>query len=343
MVKLGFLGCGFMGQGVHLPNFLADPRCQVIALAEARQRLAREAAARFGIPRVYHSHRELAADPDVQAVVCITPAELHADIVPTLLAAGKHVYVEKPLAYTVADGAALAAAAAGKGVMLMVGYMKRYDAGVAWARRWLRECLGSGELGRITYARAHCFGGNWVGAFRPALITTDEPSPPVGRRVPQWLPADLAGAYATYVNVYCHNINLLRWFLDGEPQVAHAQHRGGVTVATLDFGGMPAVLETGQVPAHRWDESLTIYLERGWLEVLTPPPLQPEPARVRLYHARDEPHFSEPLAGWQWSFAAEAEHFVACIEDGSQPLTPAADAVRDVEVCEAVFRRISSQ
>ena len=341
MVKLGFLGCGFMGQGVHLPNFLANPKCQVIALAEARRRLGHAVAARYGIPRVYSSHQELAADPEVEAVASITSETLHPHIVADLLAAGKHVYIEKPLATTGAEGAALVEAAARSGVILMVGYMKRYDPGVQRARELLAECLASGDLGRITYARGHCFGGNWIAAFKPALLSTDESAPSAERKAPQWLPAELRDPYCTYVNVYCHNINLLRWLLAAEPRVTHAQRCGSVVVAAMDFAGVPAVLETGHLPAHRWDESVTIFLERGWLEVLTPPPLHPEPARVTLYRAAERHEIIEPLAEWKWSFKAEAEHFISCVEARGQPLTPAADALQDLEVCEAVFRRLA--
>ena len=341
MVKLGFVGCGFMGQGVHLPNFAALPNCQIVALAEARQQLGRAVAAKFGIPRFYPSHRELAADAEVEAVVCITSEALHAVVVGDLLAAGKHVFIEKPLATTVADGQALVAAAADSGATLMVGYMKRYDPGVRRAHELLGECLAGGELGRITYARAHCFGGNWTAAFKPALVSSDEPAPPAVRKPPGWLPPQLADAYLTYVNVYCHNVNLLRWFLGGEPTVKHAEHRGGVTAAVLDFAGVPTVLETGHMPGHRWDESLMIFLERGWLEVIPPPPLHPEPARVRLYRADGGRQVVEPLAEWGWSFAAEADHFVSCVEAAAQPLSPGDDALRDLEVCEAVFRAIA--
>lgn len=329
-----------MGQGVHLPNFLANPECRVVALAEARPKLAQAVAARHGIARVYSSPRELAADPEVEAVAAITSETLHPQTVPELLGAGKHVYVEKPLATTVEGGRPLVDAATAAGVTLMVGYMKRYDSGIRRAKDLLDECMAAGDLGRITYARAHCFGGNWIASFKPPLLTSDEPAPQAPRTAPRWLPDDQRDAYFVFVNVYCHNINLLRWFLGGEPEVKYAHRRGAVTVATLDFDGVPAVLETGSLPARRWDESMTIFFERGWLEVMPAPPLHPEPARVSLYRATHGHEVIAPLGEWKWSFAAAAEHFVACVAAGTPPLTPAADALNDLEVCQDVFRRL---
>ncbi|UCH34461.1 MAG: Gfo/Idh/MocA family oxidoreductase [Armatimonadota bacterium] len=340
MVKLGFLGCGFMGQGVHLPNFLASDRCQVVALAEARTRLGQAVAAKHGIPRVYSSHRELAGDPEIAAVAAISSEAFHRGLVGELLAAGKHVYTEKPLATTVADAQALVEAAARSNRILMTAYMKRYDTGIRRAKELMEHLVADGDLGRVTYARGHCFGGDWIAAFKPTLLTTDERPPTAERTTPPWLPDELKDAYLTYVNVYCHNINLLRWFLACQPAVKHAEHRSGVTVVVMDFAGIPAVLETGSLPAHRWDEGMTVYFERGRLRIFPPPPLHPEPARVILYRAGDAREVVEPLAPWRWSFAAEAEHFLECVEANQQPLTPGADALQDLEVCEAVFQNL---
>jgi predicted dehydrogenase len=61
-IRLGYVGCGFMAQRVHLPNFLATPGCRVVALAELRPELGRKVATRLGIPKLYRSHEELIAD-----------------------------------------------------------------------------------------------------------------------------------------------------------------------------------------------------------------------------------------------------------------------------------------
>jgi len=64
-VRFGYIGCGFVGQTIHIPNFAALPNCKFLALAEVRPGLGDEVAARYGIPKVYCSHEELAADPEI--------------------------------------------------------------------------------------------------------------------------------------------------------------------------------------------------------------------------------------------------------------------------------------
>ena len=64
-VRMGYVGCGFLAQNAHLPNFASLPGCKLIALAEIRPQLARLVASRYGIPTVYADHLALAADPNI--------------------------------------------------------------------------------------------------------------------------------------------------------------------------------------------------------------------------------------------------------------------------------------
>ncbi|HHX64877.1 MAG TPA: Gfo/Idh/MocA family oxidoreductase, partial [Chloroflexi bacterium] len=128
-LQMGYVGCGFMAQKVHLPNLLSVAECDLIALAEVRQELGRKVAKRLDIPRLYADHHELAADPDIDAVAVSAGFSLQGDIALDLLRAGKHVFMEKPMAVSVKQAQELVDAAESAGVTLMVGYMKRYDAG----------------------------------------------------------------------------------------------------------------------------------------------------------------------------------------------------------------------
>lgn len=339
-VRLGFLGCGFMGQMVHLPNFLDSPGCEVVALADAREQLARRVAEKFHIGRVYHDHGALAEAEDIDAVVSITPETANASIALDLLKAGKHVFIEKPIATSAAVAREMAAAAERAGKILMVGYQKRFDPGVEEAREMLSDLRETGELGRITFVRVHCFGGDWVCGTLGRQIATDEPAPVTPAVWPDWLPEGERDSFYWYNNVYCHNLNLLR-YLFGEPDRVHsAWLRGTSRLAILDYGTFPVSMEAGSLAAYRWDEHLLIAFERGTLEIATPPPLlRNVPARVRLYRNVQGAETVEPLAPHDWSFRREAEHFIDCIAKNRQPLSPAADAVADVALVEAVVRR----
>ena len=166
-----------MAQRVHLPNLSSIPECELLGLAELRPKLGEKVRARFGIPRLYGSHQELAADPDIEAVAVSAGFAVQGDIARDLLLAGKHVFMEKPMAVSVEQGQEIVQAAASSGKTLMVGYMKRYDAGNELVKAALEQFRQTGELGRVTYARNHGFCGDWMAGLDTPQDTTDEPPP----------------------------------------------------------------------------------------------------------------------------------------------------------------------
>jgi len=339
MVNLGFVGCGTMGQLAHLANFATLEGCRVVALAERRPRLRHLVAEKYRISRQYDTHADLLLDPDIEAVVSVTPHGLNDQIAPELLRAGKHVMTEKPMASSVAGAEKIVQAAEDGGAKMMVGYMKRYDAGVQMAKRLLDELLATGRLGAVTFVRAHCFGGDWMCNIG-APITTDEPYPQfTPSPFPQWLPGNLYEKYDWVNNVFCHNINLVR-FLLGEPTVGHVDLRGPAGVVLLEFDGFCCSLEVGQVSANHWDEHTQIYFEHGWLRIDTPSPLlRNVPAKVELYEAGTIQRISCPQAEWSWAFRRQAEHFIQCVAQDREPVSSGQDSLRDMYILEAIFKK----
>ena len=129
--------------------------------AQTQRELGAQIAEKYRIPKLYTSHRELAADPDVDAVVEVTRDDSHAPVSIDILNSGKHLFIEKPLSTNVVDGKQMLEAAEAANVILMVNFMRRYDPGVELANQLVNEFRSSGELGEITFARAHRFGDDW--------------------------------------------------------------------------------------------------------------------------------------------------------------------------------------
>lgn len=117
---------------------------------------SRDPDARLAFSRDYgcrsaDSMDELLTDPEVDAVIITVPNDAHAAVVSEAAAAGKHVYVEKPIASSIADGLRIAAAVEKAGVQLMVGHSARMLAGT----RRMRELLDGGEIGEVSLAEAN--------------------------------------------------------------------------------------------------------------------------------------------------------------------------------------------
>src|ERR671937_3232649 len=98
-VRFGFVGAGFMGQLAHIRSYaLLAGECELVALAEPRQRAAELVAARYGIGRVYHDHRELLESEELDGIVAAQRYTHHAVLLPELYPRVPHLFTEKPLA-----------------------------------------------------------------------------------------------------------------------------------------------------------------------------------------------------------------------------------------------------
>ena len=135
----------------HFPQLPLAPRLAIVA-DEVPGR-AEEAASQFGFAAVTRDWRDLASDPTVQAVSIAAPNFLHREIGVAMAAAGKHIWIEKPVGLSTADAKAVAQAVNAAGVQSAVGFNYRNAPAVQTAR----ELILSGELGTITHARFRLF------------------------------------------------------------------------------------------------------------------------------------------------------------------------------------------
>jgi predicted dehydrogenase len=349
-VRLGYVGCGFMAQKVHLPSFSNLPNCRLTALAEVRGDLGRKIQARYGIPRLYRSHLELAEDPEVEAVAVSAAYALQAKIASDLLRRGKHVFMEKPMATSVEQAGGILAAAREGGGRLMIAYMKRYDAGNECARDAIRRFRESGELGGVVYARNHGFCGDWTAGLDVPMETSSEPNPPAPTVVPGWLPERRVNSYLGYLQQYTHNINLLRWLLDAGDNVrvraVDLDEDGYTGVVILDMDGVRATLETGSLSHYRWDEHTQVYFRHGWVQTSAPPLLlRNQPAEVEIYRAGDTQELTRPIPkpAWSWSYKREAAFFIHCVRTGEPFRSSGEDTLTDVRLFEEIYRLFLQQ
>ena len=155
VLGVGLIGSGFMGRSHSLAYLNVDKlfalpfRVELGILADATDEKARRAADAFGFARATGHWRDLVADPDIQVVSITTPNLFHKEMALAAIAAGKHVWCEKPLAPTVADAKAMAEAARRAGVRTAVGfnYLKNP------MMRLAREMIAGGEIGEVRWFR----------------------------------------------------------------------------------------------------------------------------------------------------------------------------------------------
>src|SRR3990172_8992210 len=101
-IKAGILGPGFIGPA-HVEALRRLGYVEVVAVAERGQELAEAKSALLSIPKAYGDYRALLADPEIQVVHNCTPNHLHFEINKEIIAAGKQIISEKPLAMNIAE------------------------------------------------------------------------------------------------------------------------------------------------------------------------------------------------------------------------------------------------
>jgi predicted dehydrogenase len=148
-VGCGIVGFGFIGPH-HAEAMRRIPAAELVAVASMSE-AGREKARRLGVPRVYESHEELIADPDVGLVDVATPTRYHHPVATAAIRAGKHVVVDKPLAVSRGQAEEMLEAATAAGVVHGITFNYRYNAVVQHARAMLRR----GDLGELRIVRGH--------------------------------------------------------------------------------------------------------------------------------------------------------------------------------------------
>jgi phthalate 4,5-cis-dihydrodiol dehydrogenase len=147
-LRLGVAGLG-RAFTVMLPTFTGDARIALVAAADVRAQARQRFAADFNA-KSYETVEELSADPTVDAVYVATPHQFHANHAALAARNGKHLLIEKPMALTLDECAAIIDAARNAGVHIVVGHSHSFDAPV----RRLRALIESGEFGDVRMINA---------------------------------------------------------------------------------------------------------------------------------------------------------------------------------------------
>jgi predicted dehydrogenase len=191
-IKLGIAGAGSAAELLHLPALLQlGETFEMVAIADADLSRAQRIAPRVPGVRVYSDPLQLIESPDVEAVAVVTPPATHCAIALAALRAGKHVFVEKPLAVTAEQAEVLVSEAASTGLCAAVGHNLRLHRLV----RRAQAALHNGVLGELIAISA-----TW--------------SAPAGRR-PEWQ-ADREQGGGVLFDFGVHHVDLARLFSGSE-------------------------------------------------------------------------------------------------------------------------------
>ncbi len=348
-VRVGVIGAGGVAQIEHIPNLLrlAD-RFDLAGVADPSPSVRAFVAGRYGL-RVFADAADLLALP-LDAVVIASPDPLHPGHVTAALAAGLHVFCEKPLCYAVADIDRLIAARDAAGRVLQVGYMKRFDPSYEALQALLDAPRGALRMISVEvtdpdagpFVRHHDWQpGNDLppesGRSLRALQAEQ-----VARAVPVALDeTGFRGFCNAYASSIVHDVNAVHGLLDVlgiRPGgiVGAALFAGGSggqgTVSLLDGNALLTMSHLTVPGLPHYSERITLTFEDEALELEFPSPwLNHQPTRLTARRGRGEAlELRDIRSGFAEAFVEELKGFHRAITAGEPVRNPAEDARRDM-------------
>ena len=347
-LRVGVVGCGVIAQVMHLPH-LAELRdiFEIAALCDVSEPVARECADRYGVPIVHTSWADLVAER-LDLVLVLTSGS-HAPITVAAARAGSHVFVEKPMCFSLAEGRLMLAAVREAGVRLMVGTMKRYDP--AYER--LLELLPLHDLRLVRSTTLESPFQPYVQAYP---LTAAQPAP---ADVVAALRADDDARLAAALpeggaeDRYCyrwilldnlvHELNMLRGALGEPDRVYQARLSRTVCDISLGFGTTEVHMSWVDLPgmAHYRQELAFYALDRRVTLTLPSPYLRGAPSQLTIEggeHGTPHAWQTVEVVSYQEAFKRELIEFEAAIRTNRDPRTDVFDGLHDIALCAAIAR-----
>jgi predicted dehydrogenase len=230
------VGTGQIAQTQHLPNLMRAPHIRLKTLCERNDELLRKMHTQYPVPCATTDHRQVLADPEVQAVVICTKEDAQAGLTIEALNAGKHVYVEKPLAATPEECQAVVEAQEKSGRHVAVGFNRRF----APAYQKARECVKRHGGAHNIHYRVATTAWRW------------HKSKPMSR--------------TRVLTELCHVFDFLRWFTSSEIRTVYcveARPDDEAYALKLSSGCVATIMSTGYATVDLPKERLEVISEKG--------------------------------------------------------------------------------
>lgn len=321
-IKIALIGAGYINH-YHAKGLQALPNVEITVVAALRIETARAFADKYKIGEATADVESLFGRDDIDAVIISTPNKFHAPYSIGFLNHGKDVFLEKPMAMNAQEGLTIKAAADAGNQLVMTGHMWRFDNDV----NFIKQCVDSGQLGRIVKTKGYAIHENWG---------------PAG-----WFAQkELAGGGAL-ADMGVHAIDTARYILgDPKPTKVYAKigtHYGeydvddsGIILISWD-NGAESLIESGWWQPHMdGPEAATgIYGTKGYANVFptylkykvgtTPGKFDPK-LPVRTEHC-------DPVM-----YNKQMEHFIDCIRTRNQPVPGFSEGQIILDIVDAAYK-----
>jgi predicted dehydrogenase len=321
MIKVAMVGCGYWGPNL-IRNFISLSDCDVKKICDVDSGRLSHLKSLYPSVETTKDFDQITKDPEIDAVVIATPVRFHFEMARASLREGKHTFVEKPMASSVAECEELLEIAETKNLILMIGHTFVYSAPV----QRIKKIIDSDDLGQVQYISSQRLN---LGLFQKDINVA-------------W---DLAP----------HDISIILYIMKEPPVSVNCQGKAhvnnnieDVTNMTLNFaGGGLAIIQSSWLDPNKVRRITVV----GNKKMLVYDDLEPI-EKIKIFDKRVEipPHY-DTFAEFQYAYhygdihspyikmveplKVESQHFLDCIRKGTKPLSSGLDGLRVVQVLEA--------
>jgi len=322
-VRIGVIGAGRIGK-IHARNLATCvPGARVVAVADPIREAACELAEQLRVPLATGDYREVINNPEVDAVAICSSTNTHAQMMIEAAAANKHIFCEKPIAYDLARIDEALAAVDRAGVLLQIGFNRRFDQNF----KKVREMVIEGKIGEPQILR----------------ITSRDPAPPPVEYV------KVSGGM--FFDMTIHDFDMARYLMGCEVEEIYAA--GGVlvdpgigeagdidtAVVTLRFAnGAIGTIDNSRKAAYGYDQRVEVFGSGGMVQALNNTP------DSHIYSSAAGVQSAKPLyfflERYMQSFTDEVRVFVESIRSGTTPPVTGVDGRIPVVMAMAATRSL---
>ena len=300
-VGAGVVGTGFWGEN-QVRVLRQSSKCNLVGICDSNRERARQVGTKYSVPW-YTDLREFLRIPEIEAVTVATPTHTHFRVGMQALEAGKNLLVEKPMTGNQAQAEKLLSVATRSGLKLLVGFIERFNPGVRFIERLLKQKV-AGEV----------------------IIAT-------GRRVARW-PVRI-GDVGVIKDTAIHDIDIMRFLLNDKVSVVYAQ-TGSLKHSFEDYAeimlrftrGVTGFLDANWLTPRKvrtliiTGSEATIILDYITQEIT----IENSKTLTQPYVRYDEP------------LRLELEHFMKTVSYDLDPVPSAKDAIEAIRVCDTAIK-----
>lgn len=326
-VNVGVVGCGYWGPNL-IRNFVELDETRMKKVCDADPSRLRHISSRFPSVETETDFDAFVEDPSLEAIAVATPVRLHYPMAKKALEAGKHVFIEKPMASSAQECEELIRIAKDRDLRIMIGHTFLYSAPV----RWILDVVRKGELGEILYVSSRRLS---LGLFQKDINVT-------------W---DLAP----------HDLSIILQIFGEGPEMVNCQGNAHITPEIEDITNMSmsfreggfALIQSSWLDPRKTRE-MTIVGKEKMVVYNDVEPLE----KIRVYDAKVErpPHY-DSFAEFQYAYhygdcyiprlelveplRVATKHFVDCIRNGEEPVSGGTQGLELVSILEAASLSLS--